>query len=139
MACVLQKAIASLLMHVLSGFAIVWQKPSDAVSVAQHWGAVTVTLARSTAKPEAFMTFPIGGEPQVTLAAASWSVIVCISVKLLHPAVSAGVGPTVVVWTAQYSGLIRLQKSRTALVLEKIPVGQVPHCGPHCVARVKPA
>jgi len=36
-------------MHSLSDLAIVWQKPSDAVSVAQHWGAVTVTLARIVA------------------------------------------------------------------------------------------
>jgi hypothetical protein len=134
---VLQKAIASIFMHELSDFAIVWQKPSDAVSVAQHLGAVTVTLLRSTAKPVAFMTFPSGGEPQVTLAAASWSVMVCFSMKLLQP--SVGVAPNDVFWKTQYSGLIRLQKSRTALVLEKIPVGQVPHCGPHCVARVKPA
>ena len=139
----MQKAIASSFMHELADFFIVWQKLSDAVSTAQHLGAVTVTLAKaeasltSTKEPVAFMTYPNGGEPQVTLAADSSSVMVCISVKLLQP--TEGAAATVVFWKTQYSGLIRLQKSRTALVLEKTPVGQVLHFGPHFWATVNPS
>ena len=135
-------------MQSLDEAAMVWQKPPAALSVAQHSGAVTVTLDTCTGEPVAFLTSPIGGEPQVTLAADSWAMITCISVALVQPAACGDPAAGAAFAPAeaclkQCSGLIWLQKSSTALILEKTAgpetLGQVPHFTPHFCATVKPA